>query len=484
MKKLSYVHVSFIIYTAIQLFFLTKYPIITSDEIVYTEPSWNFLHTGRFASYLYPNLGGDYELSSVIQHGTIPLFCHAFFFKLLGLNPWSLRMTPFLSGLLLLVLIYKICERLLPQGGKTTAFPFYITAMLALSHVFVFASHSARPDGMVALFVAGSLYALLRESPLIAGLIAGMAMEVHVAGIIAPVALLGLAVGVRAKLKDYAPILLGVILGWGAWFVSHVAIDPDLFFRQMQSFGILASPGVAEWHRWVDFFWVGAYHRNMIFLVLLIWTMTQAFRVERYRPILGIIIGCMAGFLVVPSKNPQYIIFVFPYFLLLFGAFVQHVWNSEKPIKWRLAVFMTAALPLFMLAENVEMFKFWRCSYTKFIEKVKSVVPRGSTVLASNAYWPGLQGYCVVVSNEMLFYKMLADAKHIPMKEIDWSKIDYVIADTEVMEGTLYQDKYILPHIKLNNIDGAFTDDFYNFSKYMNRKSKYPLATRVYGMRP
>jgi len=103
---------------------------------------------------------------------------------------------------------------------------------------------------------------------------------------------------------------------WECW---HIRPDPELFVEQ---FGMLRALGYGEGvnfkgelGRWVSFFWHGAYHRNMIWLVVIgvsVWKL-------RKNILTSALVGGLISFLLfIPHKPSTWqIIYLWPVMCIL-----------------------------------------------------------------------------------------------------------------------------------------------------------------------
>lgn len=143
------------LYFVASLYFLDRYPAYYGDESLFTEPAVHLLKEGNFGTRMYPPFSGTEKhhpfqgvLYTAMQAGVIKIF---------GVSVFASRLLSFCLGLFLMFLTYQIA---------LTMFARYSVAelsvvVLAVSHLFIFASHFARPDMAVSVVVALSVWLFL-----------------------------------------------------------------------------------------------------------------------------------------------------------------------------------------------------------------------------------------------------------------------------------------------------------------------------------
>lgn len=172
------------LYAAVSFFFLDKWPTVYGDEALFVEPSIHLNQKGNFGTEMYAPIGGA-EVSHPFQ-GRLYTLIQAGALKITGTSVRGMRTLPFLCGLLTLILTYLIALHLFQSEPVALG----SALVLALSHVFIFASHFARPDMMVSTFVMLALWLAIKKYPVLAGIVAALAVDVHPPGTIAAVVVL------------------------------------------------------------------------------------------------------------------------------------------------------------------------------------------------------------------------------------------------------------------------------------------------------
>lgn len=123
------------------------------DEPWLSDAALQFLKNGRFGFSIFGDL---YGLDKDVGFGNIHLFAEAMMFKLFGFGLYQARLVSFLSGLLLIWFTYLLGKKLYDRKTGIMS-----AVLFSLSGMFVDASHFARQEMMLALFMAASLYLYL-----------------------------------------------------------------------------------------------------------------------------------------------------------------------------------------------------------------------------------------------------------------------------------------------------------------------------------
>src|SRR3989338_7647336 len=339
-SKKTWAVLAFLLYAALQFFYLDKYPLPWGDEFFYTDPSWHFLSKGTFANTLYPPYV-HYDVTNVV-YGRVFLFINALIFFLFDYSLFTIRLQPLLMGFLALFLTFKVCDRMFGRTGAWIA-----AGLLSFSAMFIHGSHSGRPEMTVAVLTLLSLFLFQKGEEksryyFFAGLAATLAVDVHPpSGIVAPGGLCFLLAvrfapdRARKKTWNWRMVLAagsGMALGALWWLAVHVLIHPELYREQME---LNKRVQVPMWDRsllyifkkealrYYGFFWQGRYHRNMLFFCALI--LSLAWIARRRRPkdaeFLAYLAGAASALLTVAVNSfPYYLVAVYPLFCAAAGT--------------------------------------------------------------------------------------------------------------------------------------------------------------------
>lgn len=482
--------------------YLTRYPLFYADESYYADPAVNFLEEGKFRNSLHSRLPGFEETNIVM--GRIFTTVQAGIFKLLGVSVLTIRLQPFLESLACLWLLFGIA-RMLFEDVKVAVLAFWA---LALSHVFEYASHSGRPDMGVTFFILLSVFLFLKAQKqgkpvlyFLAGAAAPLAIDMHPTGNIAVFILGGLClvrlISKEILWRDALFVAGGGVLGVFWWVFWHLLLNWDVFQKQKQ-FVDVGAPVIlnpitllrSESRRWFSFFWESAGHRNMVLLVLFLCSGVYALRHIRmpsFRAAFALVVSGLIGYAAgAPRKTSFYLPHLYPFLTLLSAAFIVESLKTPGYFKRGLAACLGAAWMALLAGENLYKLKaFWRSDYGAYLAKVKQFIPEGSTVYASETYWPGLRGHARLLG---MWIAVMKGTHHLEFKsyEGDFSDlmrkggVQYLIADEEALNFPSTKEAVAKFIAAETEPAGEMTDDFYGNSLYMSRRPPEPLVTRIY----
>jgi 4-amino-4-deoxy-L-arabinose transferase-like glycosyltransferase len=215
---------------------LDRIPLTYGDESWFMEPAWQFDQTGRFGSEMYSGLMGLNE--SNVVYGRIFLLLHAAAFHVLGLGLWQARIVESLVGFVVVWLVYALGTALYDKRVGAIA-----GGGLLLSYPFLIQSHTARPEMLMVAFILGGLVVMIRAQDtgrtglyLLAGLLSGLAVDVHLTALpllVLPALLALSRSGIRSvDARAVTAWSVGVLAAGAWWLAVHVAPDPQLFWSQ------------------------------------------------------------------------------------------------------------------------------------------------------------------------------------------------------------------------------------------------------------
>ncbi|OGR84192.1 MAG: hypothetical protein A2636_00610 [Elusimicrobia bacterium RIFCSPHIGHO2_01_FULL_64_10] len=409
-SKKTWAVLAFLLYAALQFFYLDKYPLPWGDEFFYTDPSWHFLSKGTFANTLYPPYV-HYDVTNVV-YGRVFLFINALIFFLFDYSLFTIRLQPLLMGFLALFLTFKVCDRMFGRTGAWIA-----AGLLSFSAMFIHGSHSGRPEMTVAVLTLLSLFLFQKGEEksryyFFAGLAATLAVDVHPpSGIVAPGGLCFLlavrfaADRARKKTWNWRMVLAagsGMALGALWWLAVHVLIHPELYREQME---LNKRVQVPMWDRsllyifkkealrYYGFFWQGRYHRNMLFFCALI--LSLAWIARRRRPkdaeFLAYLAGAASALLTVAVNSfPYYLVAVYPLFCAAAGTALSDWAGSRRSFPRKAGIALGLALAaLYALETGYWAYHFRKADYAGYLAKLRAHVPPGRTLMVSSPVWIG-----------------------------------------------------------------------------------------------
>src|SRR5712691_3312202 len=210
-----------LLFAVLNLYLLDQQPTVNVDEPWYSDAAFNFTRTGHFTPTMFRgmhyNLEGKY-------HWSLRELLLAVVFKIFGFGVYQARFLSFLSGLIVLSLLFLLGKQLYNSQVGILA-----VILFAFSPIYE-ASRSARPEMLMTAFTLAALYlcflGLQRDSPMLygsSGLISLLSCDVHLNGVMV-LATIGLLYLTRPKtglMKRRAVgfYLLGVIMGVVYWLL-------------------------------------------------------------------------------------------------------------------------------------------------------------------------------------------------------------------------------------------------------------------------
>ena len=421
-------------WVVVGLITLARTPLVWLDEGLYTQPAWSFASSGTFGMPMFADLHG-YDQTNV-AFGRIYQTGVAIAFKLFGLGPFQARLLSLAAGLAVILLTFLLGRALWNARAGTFA-----AIALGVSPVFWMQTHDARPEMLLLAFFVAALYVAVRSEGsgrargyVVAGLIAGLAADIHLNGVLIPFVLV-FFVAIRSGsrrllLRRSVAIGIGTALGWLWWVSVHVLPDPALFVDQwstgisgvlpIQLLGVdprtvlIAEPlrFLQAALRWWPLAWIlplGAIVGAVI-----------VFRHHRERGVLAVIgaTGAMIVLmaLLVAHKAPTYAVLVWPFGALLVGR-----WLSTLDRFAGVGVLIATSVAS-ILAIAIVTVSTWQGDYDRFVGELRSHIPAGATIQGEPTYWFGLADHPYIADQYFGPEMPYADA-------VRRLGIQYIIAD-------------------------------------------------------
>jgi len=459
-----------IVYLIWHLYFLDKYPIIDLDDVWMTEPSWQLLKTGKFSA---PMFEGIYNLEkSDIYHGRIFGFLQIPFLFLFGLGPYQARAASLFSGLLVLFLTFLLAKKLFDNQVAVLS-----TVLLSLSGLFILLSHRARQDMLLTLFILLTIYLffLAREKNsnslfFLTGLTAGLSLDVHLNGIIIPILLSIFFISeLRSKklyemMNQFLFCFSGIFLGFFWWVYTHIFVNPDVFFNQW--YGIVNNEFKApilsgfsilhmikkELTRYISWYWLATGHRNIIEFILLfsgiIFGIITKHENKKY-PIITIITFLIMFTLIVAQKAPYYILFIYPFLIILFSLGVTTLIKDKN----KAGLILPVALSFFYLSQlGYISYKYAGTNYNTFIKKVRQNISEDGKIFGDPFLWfefPdrfyanfSFSYYQKVTGKNLFSFIEEKDIKYLVLDEDSIKKFGTDFSDLNCQKIATVEDKY------------------------------------------
>ena len=426
------------------------------DEAYRASRAYALIRTGRAFGILEAGVYDRYE-----GYWTFFPFLETWFtalpIRLLGLSLWALRLTSLAFGLVLLGALYAIGDRLGgPVLGLVTVF------LVGFSKSFIYSSHLARQDIIVAAFGFGAIALYLADrgsrftgQALLAGLLAGLAFEVHPNGMIyAPVVIaLCLVENGRSILRAgrFRAFLTGVGAGLACYVAIHILPYPQTY-RALTQLGYSAThtppflaPNPLLWLR-------GLYEAGFLLHYIsrthtLLGLLAIPVLLQRHSPAdrrLLVLLGTLflAVGLCIRNKLYYYGILYTPALeLLLAAALLRLAQISRQAFKdgkrWLALASGLAVLGsgLFLAVTIVHNLAPLRENalpdYEKAAARIRQAVPPGSTVMGTQTFWFAMPDERYLSWEQLVYYQRYAPGTTLEdgLREF---RPDYLIVDSHL----------------------------------------------------
>jgi 4-amino-4-deoxy-L-arabinose transferase-like glycosyltransferase len=432
---------------AIGLLSLLRTPAPFIDEVWFANRAWGFVQTGLNFGTLDEGVWNRYD-GYWTYFPWLPTYFVSLAFQVFGLSLFSLRVTSLVFGLVLLVALYSIADRL---AGQRVA---VLTVVLAaLSRAFVYSSHLGRPDIMAAAFGFGAIALYIGDRStrwpiptFLAGLAIGFAFESHPFGsIYVPIvlALFWLDHGWRAiRSRRFWGFVAGGAAGLVFYAALHVLPYPQTYFA-INNIAALAAgavrtpplltPDPAVWLQAVVDMAVqfGSLWNVRIPLIVLGAVALWRSRAASDRRLLGVTVVVLLTYLVlIRNKNPWYAVMATPAGDLLAAIALERL--SRLPLSqvarhlpfvdWRPACswWRTARTAAIVgLVALVAVPTMTRATgdplddYQVTLDRIRQVVRPGSSAVGPATYWFGLTDERYVSWEQMVYYRRYAPGSSV-----------------------------------------------------------------------
>lgn len=305
----------------LNLFSLNYSPLPWFDEVYFASISRSVATKGKMFLDIYPGIFNN----EITTYGPVYFWLQGLIIKASGLNMFTFRLLNFISGLLCLVLLFKLVAKWQPR------YAWFFTALLLLDPIYVQNLHSGRMDLLVVVFALAALLFVLNTSlkyslinPFLVGLLMALAYLTSPRAVfmIAPMLLLIL---IRKGLKDF---LLASIC-----FIVPVAFYITFYYGNIASYWneftnnktLVAHIGPRHIQKIVFRYW----HHALVYagvLAALIWYMTNWKKVRDWS-LLFLLTTITLFHLLVVERGP-YTAMIAPFYVLCLAALLRHLEHS------------------------------------------------------------------------------------------------------------------------------------------------------------
>jgi 4-amino-4-deoxy-L-arabinose transferase-like glycosyltransferase len=374
------------------------------DENSYADAGWSFARDGRIHMSMFPPT----DVGSIVDVRP-PAMAIALggMFRLVGLGVWQARLLPFLGALAAILVTYLLGAYLADEWTGAVA-----ALLVATDSLLFVAGRTTRPEGMEAFLntLAALLFmaAMRRNSwkaALAAGLVAGLSINFHINGAIAPVTMMLWAI------YEYGPKVWQKPVAWTFAFTVALCILPYVLwinadalhhraYVDMQNLGteVRVSRFHGELMRYRDFIGVGNVKlplpvaipvRAPIAMLIVAGLGVLYVRNRRLFWYLGLFLAAHMGWwYYLANKNVRYTAVAAPLFALIVAAGSMSLASAKHRKIAAVLCLLYGAIGVAGNAFLVNRFK--NADYVALTAQLRQAVPAGTTVYGANTFWLAL----------------------------------------------------------------------------------------------
>lgn len=492
-----------LLFFIINLFFLTNFPFIHSDEAWLSGLSRQIMQSGNLAS-----TESFFDLLPRYPHAVKILFhlLQIIFIKIFDYRIFSLRLISLLAGSLSLFVFYKISYLI----TKSKNLSLGALIILSFDIHFIYSSHLARQESILILIMLSAFYYFFKKvdhknnytsnlnfnyghsiiSDITLALILGSAIGFHPNALIISMPLIiiyswNLIFSKEINFKNY--LSFGGILTLIALFFIYLSFqfDPD-FIRNYSSYG--ANLGVLDSFlikfKNLKAFYLKLFHQISgtyyvppikfqlsFFSAVTIFSLIKFFfkkdKINLY--LLLSLFAVNLGYLLIGRYNQTSIIFIFPIAYLLFINLIK-----DFNLKTAGTIIVITALIL-SLYSGITIFKDSHYNYQDYLQQIAEIVPQDARVLAN------LNTDYYFKNGSLFDYRNLAylEENKLSFAEyIEKNKIEYIIYPEEM--DFIYNTRP-----SWNILYGNLYPYYSEMQQFLNQKTELikSFNNSTYGMR-
>ncbi len=446
------------VYFGLSLFILDKFPFMHSDESWLSGLTRAMTTGGLDATELFFDLWPRYP------HAIKTLFhlMQMTFIAVFGYNLFAVRLLSLVFGTAALYLVYRIAQLL--SGSKVKS--LILTVILSLDVQFLYASHFARQDIIIAFGILAVIYYILRHAEvwnwkrdIVVGMMTGLCVGIHpnslIVALVAGSLYLYYVARRQMKLRNLL-ILVGVVAGCAAVFVGLSLSFDNEFFIHYATVGEALGAGMSFGEKIAAFpmYYVklflqvsGTYYTPPIqpqligFALAVLGAVVYAFKDHTVLRLLLPLIAVNAGFILIGRYSQPGVILIFPLGYLLIFALLDKLlkrWGQLPAVLLGAAVVAISAWSVVPYLNN---------DYSDYLSDIRASVPSDAKVLANlNAEYAFDAGQLLDYRNlEYLEQSGLTFEEYINSRGIEYiiypEEMDYIYQHRPVwniMYGNLY----------------------------------------------
>lgn len=389
------IYVFIFAYFIIGLFFVSKFPFMHSDESWLSGLTRNMMENGMNSTETFFDLLPRYphaikSLFHIIQMPFILVF---------GYKLFSVRLVSLIFGSVLLIFIYKIALQLSKSIGKS----ILITIALAFDIQFIYASHFARQEIIIATGMMVAFYIIYNnintwsyKKDIIIGSIIGILIGIHPNSFIVSLAIGSIYIYywifeknitiknllfLIATVIVFAGVFIGISFSFDSNFISHyLAYGSHLGVKLSLTEKIQA---IVPFYKKLLLQISGTYYTPFIVIQLIIFGIAFVYGIIRSyhdRKILLFLFPIVAiniGYALIGRYSQPSIFLIFPIsYMMIFYLILNVIKKYHVVSLIRLAIVM-------LLMSIVMIVPYLNNDYSKYLDNIKKIVPQDSKVLAN-----------------------------------------------------------------------------------------------------
>ncbi|MFC2144334.1 ArnT family glycosyltransferase [Acidobacteriota bacterium] len=406
-----------IIYLCASSILLQRFPKVWTDTCWTMIESVTLVEEGRFVNPMMPRQGLDKHF---LAPQIVPRLALAGVYSVWGVGLFQSRALSVLAGLGIVIATYLFTRR---YFGRGTA--FIAGFLLIFDNIFFLVSRSVRDDIFVALFSVCGFFLFVyavkeasRWSFALSGALMGISLYTHPnsAVVLFTIFLLFL---IRDRLRfifsvDFWIFIVSCLVLFSPYVIYVIYSDASNGFND---FIAQLGPNIAYSSRSVALDFLSGFVRVVryihfpfriyififqIFSLIFFWKNHKI--VNRFLVIFVICFSLILPFWNPSNTTPRYFIIITPVLSIIVAEFIMSLYRKRSGFgKFSgklhfdsrvLAVFLGGAFFLNQFLGDVTI--LWRHrdnDYHKFVSEIRNVVPRGSRVWGSVAFWLGMRDY-------------------------------------------------------------------------------------------
>lgn len=402
-NKLSqyFIYIFLLLYLVLNIFFLTEFPFVHSDEPWLSGFSRKILEEKTFST-----TENFFDLYPRNPHA-IKIFFHtiqATVIQTLGYTIFSMRFISLIFGVLTLFIFYKLIHQLLDSIWLS----IISVVMLSLDIQFIYASHFARQEIIILFILMAAMYinmvhldALSLKHVMITGILISISIGIHPNSFVIaiPFGLLYLYQLATRRSSIKLPLLYIVLLSVSAsiFIALSFSFNAD-YISDYQSYGseLGVTLSLLEKFTQLKYFLLKLYYGisgtyytpnirfqfvlfSLAYLASVYFCLQESHKHLRQKILFTFlaITGVLMGIVAIGRYNPTSVVFFFPlfYILIIYGL-SKLKRNIQRP-----ALFAIVFTLAFISITNI--LPYTKVSYANYLSNIEKTVPKASRVLAN-----------------------------------------------------------------------------------------------------